>query len=987
MIKTTVSNRAILPEDLEREQEENQAIAAIVRMVEMTYEELRVTELDRMLQSAMTGGHLTSYFDRNRITLPDRVIVNRHMKSAWFLHADHMGLVDPCVLSFNFGREYSQKDLEEQAKPNQEEIEKVLRNMGAQAYLWCTSEKLTIFAARATGRNILPEDITDEDQESESGYYITPSSDPGKVGKRFRVISAAPGSLFTPQPSRFPELNLGGELAYRLGTRDSKTVGDGGLCCPEYVAKEIMRQSGAPQWGDIVAFQIVVIGADYSFKGLCNIVPNHLWKHPGIDLLVDEKSINRQVMNRKVTLGKVMPTRHKGNKKYFYVEPMNLGEVVNRFTDPDELAEFAMDIAQKVDRENWEHVMRSWREHRKRLDEIHTPGDLQDIMAEMNDPDGEWDMSSYTRQAKKKDREEIASLSLLYQESKGSPFGLTSLLDYLAAGPSNSWASQLGKSRRKGEQWAQEDGDSRKKSTLSGIMVSGEKLILMDPLYAGVTYPRKGYVRFVMHPKKPREIIGIGLAKSDTLELRDAFDGMDVDGDKVQMIPMRDENNRPHVFLMRSPMSVDGGAMLRLNLSDAKFLEDNGYHFYRQKGEHQYPGLYQIKDGKQTYPDVLKAVPHAVAPLWTTDTAGIALMERNLNRYKPVMGMVCLAAANLDYASLYDPKKHKFNMSEDVIDPSLNASADPSSVLGPLQDAILDAVRNRVTLDRCMFPRIAKPMRMMFRERFPEKVFDPVLDCSKHHRIWQKGQQGANNYLYQQNARRATMANGPVHWLSAKTSKKLLNLVVNAVEERMEMWKQEREDEKAIRMRKDIDGRQKDAMTSVLVRYAKDAEASLVRTAYRKAAETVDDLCDGEFIAAWIQASISRKQRFDRASRLGPVRASGLLKLPQQELLGYLNSGEPEPTVVIRAAGKFHELPGTRCFIEEPKEKKDHYWLVCEEDGQVITDLRIEARNYIGLELSFEGFMPEISITPQEGLKWEQTPNLMILRVTNPGKI
>ena len=52
------------------------------------------------------------------------------------------------------------------------------------------------------------------------------------------------------------------------------TVGDGGGSCPLTIAREILRLSGAPLWGDMIDFQIVVLAGDYSFKGLINIVPD-----------------------------------------------------------------------------------------------------------------------------------------------------------------------------------------------------------------------------------------------------------------------------------------------------------------------------------------------------------------------------------------------------------------------------------------------------------------------------------------------------------------------------------------------------------------------------------------------------------------------------------------------------------------------------------------------------------------------------------------
>ena len=88
-----------------------------------------------------------------------------------------------------------------------------------------------------------------------------------------------------------------------------------------------------------------------------HIVPDELWTHKGFHLVVDAKSVNHQVHSTLATLGKVIPTRHHRNERYFYVEPMNLGEVVNRFIDADQLTEQVMVIAENVDRETWERAM------------------------------------------------------------------------------------------------------------------------------------------------------------------------------------------------------------------------------------------------------------------------------------------------------------------------------------------------------------------------------------------------------------------------------------------------------------------------------------------------------------------------------------------------------------------------------------------------------------------------------------------------------
>ena len=633
MLQTTPTNRISLPADLEEQQEDRRFFELLNRMVQTAYKDASDREAERTIQEAMMSGRLTSCYTPERVITPDRTMKNTWMKSAWFRHSAHLGLTASHVLSFSFGRP-PDEDAGPYMEENENEVADLLEDLGQQAYLWTTSEKLTVFTARPSGTRFLPENIDEEAQESPSGLVFTPGADPGKIGKRLRCYSGAPGTFFDPQPSPFPELNLGGERGYRVKVRDSGTVGDGGGSCPLSIAREIMRLSGAPLWGDIIAFQIVVLAADYSFKGLINIIPDSMWNEEA-DMVIDAKSVNHQVHSTKVTVGKLMPTRQKKNKRHFYVEPMNLGEVVNRFISAEQLAGQVQVIAENLDRETWEETLARARKMRAQAEAELEAEDFEETIEETPE---EWDSLGHVRRAVMQQPEEKNGLLLAHREAHGSPFGLPSITGMTSEGPANSWTSQLKRSRKKGESWNYEE-DRPEEPTLSGIMVSGEKLLLMDPVYAGTTYPRRGYVRLVWHPKHEDQLIGIGLAKADTLRLRDAFDGMDVDGDKLQMIPMRDEKGTPLVLLMRSPMSIDGGACLRLRREDAKRLQELGYHFYAQTGEHKHPGLYRIEeDGTQAYPDVLAARPHENPPKWTTDPDLMVRRTLEITQYRGIMG-------------------------------------------------------------------------------------------------------------------------------------------------------------------------------------------------------------------------------------------------------------------------------------------------------------------------------------------------------------
>ena len=951
-----------------REQENERFLEILNMMVMDEYRTQRYLETDAAVQAAMRSSHLTSFYTADRIVTPARVMRNGHMKSVWFKHAEHLGLEEASVLNFFFGRPPNE-DAEPHIEEQEKEVWEILERLNLQPYLWTSSGKLTIFAARPSDLQYLPLDISGETQESLSGLVLRPGSDPGKIAKRLRCFSGAPGVFFNAEPSYFPELHLVEDLSYRVGLRDSGTVGDGGGCCPESVAHGLLKASGAPLWGDIIAFQIVVLAADYSFKGLINIVPDRLWPDSSIDLLLDKESVNHQIHSTRATVGKLMPNRHKRNSRYFYVEPLNHGETIGEITDARELAEEVMVIAERTNSENWDRVMETWRREEKLLDE-------ED--AEWLRPHGEeWDLS-HIQQAAQKEEEEINGLMLAYEASGKSPFSLSSVTNMLTEGLANSWEAHLNRSRKKAYDWEQ---DSSLKPTMSGIMISGETLLLMDPGYAGVPYPRKGYLRLIWHPRQEDQLIGVGLSKKDTLELRDALDGMDVDGDKVQLIPMTGENGKPLAEIMRLPSSPDGGACLRLTLEDAARLREVGYHFNRRAGERKFPDLYKIVDGEQVYPDVLHATPHENPPVWTTDPGLMVRRTAELNQYHGYMGKVFLALENLSYADQYDPKIHKFNVSEEIIDASLNGSKDPESVYLPLQEANVRLVERGIPVDRCIFPRIRAGVRELFRERNPGKEFDPVMTCKHHHQVWGEAQERANGFHRNRSRTRALMAHGPAEWLTQCFRTKLYNIVVRALEERMKVWTRKSEAEKETWAIEDLNRNQKEAIVAGFIQDAKEAERTIIIKAYWKAAKTVEGLEPGQFIAAWTQAAASRNKRF---RRFEAICTSSLVKPPPEEIRGFLVRGKSQPTAILRVEEQDGIIEGEKCFVEESQQGRTKRYQLISEEGEIITDLRSEARNYLGLTLRAVGQLPRIPVTLRKENTWEQAAIQAVFTVLNP---
>ena len=205
---------------------------------------------------------------------------------------------------------------------------------------------------------------------------------------------------------------------------------------------------------------------------------------------------------------------------------------------------------------------------------------------------------------------------------------------------------------------------------------------------------------------------------------------------------------------------------------------------------------------------------------------------------------------------------------------------------------------------------------------------------------------------------RGHISHGPEEWLTTTFRTKLYNLVVRALEERMSIWTDKAENDRETRNMKNIKWQQKDAMQSVFLRDAKDAESTVIKEAYQKAVRTVDDLEPGQFMATWVQATISRAKRFRRSE---PINVGALYKLPPKEVRGFYRRGESNATAIIRAEEMVQPAEGTACYVEEITKSGSRtpmYKLVSSEDGEIIADLRSEAQFCLGLTWSLRDISP-----------------------------
>ena len=910
---------------------------------------------NRVIKKFMTDHHLTAF------TTPGEVItllgpMKNKMKSCWFDEAHFFGIEDPALITWSPPRVPRDQDRAEADHEFASQVKRFLDILDLRAYNFTGAENYTLFAGRRSNLDYLPQDITQENQDSASGLFFMPGADAGKIAKRLKVHTLAEGAYFIPSPSHFPYLKVPGETQV-LHVHDSGTAGDGSGAYRESAGRRLLKAANVPTWGDIIAIQTVFLGADYSGKGLFPLIPDRIFPKPDVDLMIDAESVNRQVRSTKYTKGKVIPIRHKPNKRYFFVEPLILAEVVNRFISAQELVDQASLIAEKADEETWKEALnfdQNW---------------LEQIALSLGVPSKSITAKSHLERAKSQ-LDPDNRLLLDFKESGQSPFASPKVTELTSGAPANSLqASQ------------------RKSSPMPGIIASGEKVLLMHPPYAGVNFPKTGFARLIWHFDKPDQLIGMGFSKKDMLKHRDALDTADCD-DHIQLIFLQDQRGAPHVLVLRTPLSIDGGVCIRLTLSDAAKLKSLGYHFYQKAGDHKFPGLHTIaEDGNPVFPYILNPEKFDTPPAWTTneDLAMRRMLE--LTQYRGTMGLVCNLAANLDYAGIYDPAKHKFNMSDSIIDPSLNASADPSPIVHPLAESLLEAILEGKPVDPCVFGRVSTHIEGMYNARARQKgsqlpPFQPVLQCQSHHQHLKDGMTAVVKFLNGTLNARKLLANGPPAALLKDFGQGLTDIAIAASEERYKVWSEKNRKTKLVSADPDLDSAQKDAAKAQLLQDAKDQERTIIQQAYLKANAEVPDYNPGDLMAIWFQLATNSTRRYKGSPR--PITTSATSYLPEEEHTGFYQTGPTLPTLIVPTPEEVdtgHPGPWTLQADQDERGKTPNRLVSA--DGNTITEIPGQNPAFRGLKFKPLGYMPTLQVQ-QETTSWEQQPNLLVLEVTNP---
>ncbi len=665
---------------------------------------------------------------------------------------------------------------------------------GLQIYNYTIRSSITLMCAlpsdvRFVGNTGLPM----EEQDSATGTVIDPAADGDKVAKRFGAFCISEGAGAYPVTSSDGKLNIADGLTANVAIHDTGGAGDGMAAATMSFAKKWMKAWGiTTRLSKVFAFYAQVVTKDYYFKGVVVIHRDHLYPGPeGTDIVFDEASLSRQVLSNKWTFGKMLPIRVSDDDTGMcQIEYLMQGETFTSFTDPNETAPKMLEMAKLLDKRFYRQARKDHRElmesERNRQD-----GYMKWDIDELDNETLYWEIQpddvnvhlARARSRSDSDRMVNISLAASHHSPFVSPHATSRLIGRMAA----TWRSKKLRPKR------------GKNTTLPMLMVHGREVTLAHWFYAGIPEPPPGYIALVWWHGKP--VMGVP-NENDFHAKGRAMDTWDNDSDKLTLAWLQDGDTHGALTLRR-PMSVDGGTWMKLLDSDVERISAiDGWN--QKTGHHRWEGLYDVdKDGNPLRPSVVAPVPFESKDAWNSnikDPADVLKFLMARNKYAGAIGMASNYAANLDMAGAFDPDRHLFCLSEDVID----GNGIPENLLEHLRKEVYQTARNNAMCP-CVWNRVAGEMSRIHRETTEDRWAQLTVStkCPEHHGLYHKWSGQAVDYLENKLQLRQLCANGPLDRLTQEHDELLTAIVREAFAKRNAAWRKCISEEEALRQEPD----------------------------------------------------------------------------------------------------------------------------------------------------------------------------------------
>jgi hypothetical protein len=834
-----------------------------------------------------------------------------------------------------------------------------------------------------------PKDITvpeHEQGQSRSGLRFNPASPAGKTNKRMKpelgfaertalVLEALDPSVEIPAGDErlkvhvVKTLNASGDgqglITLRAANLLLKST-EGRDNEPSHLANSLRRA---------VALQVKVLGTT-DFKAV--LIPTATADMPKewrqYDIVVDEECIKYDVSTSKFTAVTVNVFRSKPSLKAVKVDALMqihpLLDVVNTNELLSEMRRLSQ-TSELRDLEDLHHKIRRHQEMPPRKGVEY--GDMSDTARWLLDT-----LTSTSEPHEERNEDDEDPWAHFYARD-ASETGLAHM-GLLANGmhPSaNPVAAKVTTGRTAAYLEAALTPKKLRKAGMPYIVVSGERVKAMHHRFAGVPKPRPGYLRLVWDRTFPDQIAGECENPDDYPEIAAKLDTLDKDGDDVTIILLKNKRQY-HALLLRAPMSVGGGHIARLTREDGRKMEQNGYHAYSMTGtelRHNY--MYQIgQDGEMEHPSVIKAgsIPKDELPRWSTRPGEMYEVLRKLTLYNRNIGVGTNISFTLHASGQWDPQKHWSNISEELIDPSHNGTADTNVVREAYLESLLEIALSGISLESRFFERKCRRMLLRYyrdleEDRtgtipydFPRPIqthLDPDYEAI-----------AANSGELVRIAKRSLcvrqlMSNGPLEGLLEESGPEATHYAMQAYASRIEAWSLWG------RVESDIDALEEERVlkprTAKQLREENLTEAmDKTRAAAQEAYEEYNETCDvvpGDMAKALRRLHLMAQKRWGKEEQFY-ASLSQVSALPDSELYA-AHIGTAAYTILTRLSGTLNNMQlelGESYLVAWSSLNKPGLF----KDGKIVDHLGHEAESYLWkgqpkwhFQATYRGPMPQ----------------------------
>ena len=296
-------------------------------------------------------------------------------------------------------------------------------------------------------------------------------------------------------------------------------------------------------------------------------------------------------------------------------------------------------------------------------------------------------------------------------------------------------------------------------------------------------------------------------------------------------------------------------------------------------------------------------------------------------------------------------------------------------MIKPLIDSHLDFIYQGKAMESCIWPRVKNTLNRAHRQRGGESDLDVDLKCPPWHDAVKNNYLRAVKDLEQTLRTRQLVSNGPHEWLTHQYPVDLMNLVLEAHNQRNAIWSTYSINRNALKVDDQLDQYQKAAAKGILLERARRKEQEVTVKCWSDASQ-LPDYTPGSFMGAWVQLAVSSLKRFEsERAKQDPINLKALMHLPEEERYAYATNGAVRPTMAIRAIEPLpEEATGKRTTVLA--KGKTH--VLADEDGNTIVHLAPRAQKYAGRQFTILGTVPEVDDTSKQ---WQQCPNLLVLQL------